>query len=77
MTTRLSYRERRMLLYHGMPARTAAVAERMTIDEVLEVRAQLRRRGVVPSAPEIAPPDTQLTFGAIDALMRSNTASAL
>jgi hypothetical protein len=76
-TTRLSYRERRVLLYHGMPARTAAVAERMTIDEVLEVRAQLRRRGVVPTAAEAAPSPTQLSFSAIDSLMRHNTAPAL
>lgn len=77
MTTRLSYRERRLLLYHGMPARTAAIAERMTIDEVLEVRDQLRRRGVVPTAAEAAPAESQLSFGAIDSLMRHNTASAM
>lgn len=76
MTTRLSYRERRVLIYHGMPARTVAVAERMTIDEVLEVRLALRRRGVVPSAVEPAPAGTQLSFAAFDRMMRSNSAPA-
>lgn len=76
MTTRLSYRERRVLIYHGMPARTVAVAERMTIDEVLEVRLQLRARGVVPSCPETAPRGTQLTFAGLDRMMRTNVAPA-
>jgi hypothetical protein len=74
--SRLSYRERRMLLYHGMPAKIVAVAERMTIDEVLEVRLALRRRGVVPSVSEVAPADTQLTFASYDRMMRHNTAQA-
>jgi predicted transcriptional regulator len=67
--SRLSYRERRMLLYHGMPAKIVAVAERMTIDEVLEVRLALRRRGVVPSVSEVA-------FASYDRMMRHNTAQA-
>ncbi len=70
--TGLSYRERRVLAYDGQPAKTCAVAERMTINEVLEVRAELRRRGVVPTAPETATSGTQLTFAAFDSMMRHN-----
>jgi hypothetical protein len=54
---KLTYRERRVLRYHGMPAREVSVALHMSVNEVLEVRAGLRTRGHVPvsSAVEQAP----------------------
>ena len=51
--SKLTYRERRLMRYRGMPARDVARVERMTIIEVLEIRAQLRARGVIPSVSEL------------------------
>jgi hypothetical protein len=47
-------RERRMIQMHGQPADRVAVALRMTIAEVLEMRAQLRDRGLTPRSPALA-----------------------
>lgn len=77
MNTRLSYRERRVMQHHGRSAKAVALAERMTVDEVLEVRAQLSARGVSPAHPETTVPGTQLSFQAFDSLMRHNTGPAL
>ena len=72
----LTYRERRMLLYDGIPARQVAVAERMPVNEVLELRSQLRGRGVLPSYPGVdddaQADEEQLDFTELDRLMTDN-----
>lgn len=75
-TSRLTQRERSVLRYHGMPADTVSVALRMRVHEVLEIRAQLRERGVTPTAPALRAPviEEQLSFDQTDLLMRTNRA---
>lgn len=75
---KLTQVERRVLRYHGQPAETVAIAERLTIHQVIEIRLALRRRGVVPdfggSLPDGPPPtctEDQLSF---DHMMRANRA---
>lgn len=75
-TSRLTQRERSVLRYHGMPADTVSVALRMRVNEVLEIRAQLRERGVTPTAPALHAPiiEEQLSLDHTDHLMRTNRA---
>jgi hypothetical protein len=49
MQAQLTPRERRVLALHGLPAAMVATRERMTLDEVLEIRLALRARGAVPA----------------------------
>lgn len=72
MSRKLSHRERRVLLYGGQPASLVAVHERMSVSEVLEVRARLRSRGVTGQSPQ-APPAAQHQLD-VDELMRTNRA---
>lgn len=73
MTRLLHYRERRMLLYVGMPAGAVATVERMTVLEVQEIRARLKARGVLPATPGTeAEAQQRLDVGDVNALMRSN-----
>lgn len=71
---KLTHLERRVLRYHGQPANTVAVAERLELEVVLEVRMQLRARGHVPALPGVEQEPTQLAFDDVDHLMRSNRA---
>ena len=77
---RLTYRERRLLRYHGMPAKDVARVERMTVHEVLEIRAQLRERGLTPTTPGLDQgvyehvDETQMSMGDLDSMMRDNRA---
>lgn len=69
----LSSVERKVLRYHGQPAKTIAVAEGLRLEEVLEAQAQLRSRGVVGITPYAEPTCTedQLSF---EQMMRNNHA---
>lgn len=75
-TSRLTQRERSVLRYHGMPADVVSVALRMRVHEVMEIRAQLRERGVTPSVSEPGAPiiEEQLSLDETDRLMRTNRA---
>jgi hypothetical protein len=69
----LSHRERRMLLYIGMPANAVARVERMTVREVQQTRATLKTRGVLPATPGTeAEAQQRLDVGGVEALMRTN-----
>jgi hypothetical protein len=76
----MTYLERRVLRYHGMPARDVARVEKLTVHEVLEVRAQLRSRGLTPTTPGLdvgvyeQEQQEQLSLGDVDQLMRDNRA---
>jgi hypothetical protein len=76
--SRLTYLERRIMRYHGMPARDVARVEKLTVHEVLEVRAQLRERGHVPTTPGldqgVYEQPQQLSLDQVDQLMRDNRA---
>jgi hypothetical protein len=69
---KLTQRERRVLRYHGQPASVVATAERMTINEVMEIRAALRGRGIEHS-PNADADMVQLPLD-YDRLMRDNRA---
>lgn len=75
--TRLTQRERRFLNYQGLPAKSIAVIEKLTIDEVLEIWAQLKARGVVRhtiGARPQGPACEQLSLDQLDRMMRGNRA---
>lgn len=78
MSHRLTYLERRVLRYHGMPAKDVARVEKLSVHEVLEVRAQLRSRGHTPTTPGLDvgayEREQQLSLTEIDQMMRSNQA---
>ena len=72
---KLTNLERRVLKYQGMPAKDVARVEHLTLDEVMEVRAQLRSRGHGPSLVEAQPEphvEEQMTLGQVDRMMRDN-----
>jgi hypothetical protein len=70
---KLHFRERRMLLYIGMPAHAVATVERMTVGEVQEIRSRLKARGVLPATPGTeAEAQQRLDVGDVDSLMRTN-----
>lgn len=73
--SRLTHRERRMLLYYGQPANLVAARERMPVAEVLEIRARLRSRGVTGSSPQ-APISEQEQLD-LEQLMSDNRAAGL
>lgn len=74
MPRKLTDRERRLLRYHGMPAADVARVEHLTVEQVMEIRATLSRRGVTPAPPGAEPDGTQLTMGDVEQLMRDNRA---
>lgn len=71
--TRLSHRQRQLLLYRGMPAADVARVMRIPVAEVLAMWAELRGRGVVAGAVEPFV-DEQLTLEQTDEMMRTNAA---
>lgn len=73
--SKLTHRERRVLLYHGQPADLVAVHERMPITEVLEVRQRLASRGVTGPSPQ-APPAEQEQLD-LEQMMTDNRAAGL
>jgi len=81
--SKLTHLERKMLRYDGIPARDVAVHERCPVHEVLETRARLRARGLMPArpgTPDAAAATTaveQLTFEDLDRAMRSNRCRSL
>lgn len=67
--SKLTQRERRVLRYHGQPAATVAVLERIPVAEVLRIRLALRSRGVAGISPFAEETQTQLD---LDRVMREN-----
>jgi hypothetical protein len=79
MRTGLTARERRFLNYEGLPAKTIAIVERMTIDDVLEMWASLKDRGIVRHTIGVRPHGPaceQLSLDQVDRMMRGNRAPA-
>lgn len=74
--SRLSHLERTVLGYHGQPAHIVAKVTRLSIEQVIEVRSDLRSRGHVPALPglEQHPDEEQLSFDQVDHMMRANGA---
>ena len=69
---KLTQLERRVLAYPGQPAHAVAVAERITIAEVLEIRERLRGRGIdhSPHTTDVQQPQ----LDDVGQLMRDNRA---
>lgn len=72
---KLTQRERQIVTTIGIPAKQVASFMRLTVHEVLELRHELRARGVLARSPGVdysdvrAPREEQLDF---NQLMRTN-----
>lgn len=69
---KLDQLERRMLRYHGMPARDVARVERIPVERVLRIWEDLRARGALPALASAELEPEQLSLGELDELMTSN-----